>query len=149
MAPKSSRRPLTPILLTAFFLFGTVMTALAGASLLTPGGALDWIWLKKPEEHRLLMALGPLAGAGFMALSGLMAATAIGAWKRRRWGWWLAVIIFAVNGLSDLARAASGAYWEGLFGAAIAALILWWLFRRAAAVRLRQRGGSSVGGDPL
>jgi hypothetical protein len=128
MALKSSWRPLTPVLLTVFFLFGTVMTALAGASLLMPG-ALNWIWLRKPEEHRLLAALGPLVATGFIGLSVLMALTAYGVWRRRRWGWALAAIIFAVNGLSDLARAVTGSLWEGLLGAAIAALILWWLFR--------------------
>jgi hypothetical protein len=117
------------MLLTAFFLFGTVMTALAGASLAWPNGPLAVMWRVKPDEYRQLLAMGPWVPVGFFMLSALMAATAFGTWKRRRWGWWLAVIIFAVNGLSDLARAASGAYWEGLFGAAIAALILWWLFR--------------------
>jgi hypothetical protein len=130
-------RAWTPRLLGLFFLFGAAMTALAGASLAWPDGPLAPMWRLKPDEFRQMLALGGWVPIGFFALSPMMAATAYGAWTRRRWGWALAMIIFAVNGVSDLARAAFGAPLEGLFGAAIAALVLWWLARRDVRAMFR------------
>jgi hypothetical protein len=122
-------RAWTPVLLGAFFAFACLACSLAGVSLLTPGGALDWIWLIKPEEHGLLLALGPWMGAAFLALALAMAAASLGTFRRRRWGWWLAVLIFAVNGAGDAARIPAGAALQGAIGDAATALILWWLTR--------------------
>ncbi len=122
-------RAWTPLLLGGFFAFATLMCALAGVSLLLPGGALDWIWLIKPEEHNLLMALGPWMGGGFLALAVAMAAASFGTFRRRRWGRWLAMAIFAVNAAADAARISSGAALEGAIGVAVTAFILWWLTR--------------------
>lgn len=122
-------RPVTPYALAGFFALSTLLTLMAGTSLLTPGGALDWIWAIKPAEHAQLLAMGPMVGAGFLALSLAMAATACGTFKRRRWGYWLAVAIFLINGLSDAARGLSGGLAEGVIGVSVTALILWWLAR--------------------
>jgi len=105
------------------------MCGLAGASLLTPGGALDWIWLRKPAEHELLLALGPRIGWGFLALALAMAAASFGTFRRRGWGLWLAMAIFALNAAGDAARIPSGAVLEGMIGVAVTAAILWWLTR--------------------
>lgn len=115
--------------LGAFFAFATTMCALAGVSLLTPGAALDWIWLLKPAEHQALAALGPWIGWGFLALAVAMAAASWGTFGRRRWGLWLAIVIFAVNAAGDAARIPSGAVWEGAIGVAVTAAILWGLTR--------------------
>lgn len=122
-------RAWTPVLLGGFFAFACVMCALAGTSLLTPGGALDWIWLGKPEEHGLLLALGPRVGWGFLGLALAMAAASYGTFRRRRRGLWLAMAIFGVNAAGDAARIFSGALWEGVIGVAVTAAILWWLTR--------------------
>jgi hypothetical protein len=106
------------------------MCVLAGAALLTPAGPLDWIWRIKPDAHRQLLALGPRAGGGFLGLALVMAAASCGAFARRRWAWWLALFIFAVNALGDAARIPSGGLWEGLIGIAVTLVILWWLTRR-------------------
>jgi hypothetical protein len=53
----------------------------------------------------------------------------VGSFGQRRWAWWLAIATLSVNGLSDVARMAMGGVVEGLAGAAIAALILFWLTR--------------------
>jgi hypothetical protein len=106
------------------------MCALAGASLLTPNGALDWIWRIKPDEHRQLLAMGPAVGAGFLVLALIMALASAGSFARRRWAWALALAIFTVNALGDAARIPSGALAEGLVGIAATAAILWWLARR-------------------
>lgn len=136
--PERRARAWTPLLLGAFFAFAALMCTLAGLSLLMPGGMLDSIWLWKPEEHGLLIALGPWAGRGFLALAVAMAAASAGTFRRRRWGLWLAMTIFAANALGDAARIPAGAVWEGVIGIAVTGFILWWLSR--ASVR-RQFAG--------
>jgi hypothetical protein len=120
----------TPVLLGLFFAFATLMCAFAAATLLDPGGPLDALWRIKPDEHRALLATGPLAGVGFGALAVIMALTSWGCFGRRRWGLQAAMVILAVNAAGDLIRAVSGRWAEGLFGAAIAGALLWWLSRR-------------------
>lgn len=105
------------------------MCALAGTSLLTPGGPLDWIWWIKPGEHRQLLELGPAVGAGFLGLALVMAMASFGSFARRRWAWALALAIFAVNAFGDAARIPFGALAEGLVGLAATGAILWWLTR--------------------
>jgi hypothetical protein len=121
--------PRTPVVAGVFFAISTLICLAAGASLLTPGGPLEWMWRIKPAEYRQMLAMGPLAGAGFLALALAMAAASAGTFGRRRWGWRLAMGIFAVNGLGDAARIFTGAWTEGIFGVFMAALILWWLAR--------------------
>jgi hypothetical protein len=122
-------RPLTPVLLGGFFVFATIMCLVAGLSLLTPSGPLDWIWRVKPAEHRQLLQFGPIVGIGFLGLALVMAGASIGSFTRRRWGWRLALAIFALNATGDAARIPSGAVWEGLLGVAVTGAILWWLTR--------------------
>ena len=105
------------------------MCALAGTSLLTPGGPLDSVWRVKPAEHRQLLELGPAAGAAFLGLALVMGLASFGAFARRRWAWPLALAIFAANALGDAARIPSGAVAEGLVGIGVTAFILWWLTR--------------------
>lgn len=128
-----TRPAVTPSAAGAFLALATLLSALAGASLLAPGGPLDVIWRVKPKAHAELLAMGPLAGIGFLGLSVIMAAASVGCFARRRWGWGLAVVIFVVNGLADGARIAFGAPLEGAIGVTAAALIVWWL----AQVRVR------------
>ncbi|MEP6967010.1 MAG: hypothetical protein ABI906_02915 [Pseudomonadota bacterium] len=112
-----------------FFALAMVLTAAAGASLLSPNGPLDVMWRLKPSEHAILLRMGPLVGIGFIGLSAAMMATSVGCFARRRWGWGLAVAIFVVNGLADAARVLGGAPVEGALGVTVATLIVWWLTR--------------------
>ncbi len=123
------RRAITPSATGLFFSFAAILTAVAGVSLLTPGGPLDVMWTIKPHEHETLLGMGPAVGFGFCGLSALMAAAGIGCFARFRWGWRLALAIFVVNGLADAARIPFGGLLEGAFGLAVAALIAWWLTR--------------------
>jgi hypothetical protein len=126
---ENKARAWTPAVLGAFFVFAAAMCALAGASLLTPGGRLDWIWRVKPDEYRQLVALGPPAGEGFLALALVMALASYGTYRRRHWGWRLAIAIFAVNAAADAARIPLGAALEGAIGVVATGVILWWLLR--------------------
>jgi hypothetical protein len=123
------RRPATPIVAGVFFTIATGITAVKGLSLLLPGSVLDVMWRIKPEEHEQLLSSGVPASAGFFGLSAIMAITSIGVFLRRRWAWWLAIIVFVINGIGDAIRAALGAAVEGVVGVSAVALILFWLMR--------------------
>ena len=122
-------RTATPLALGCFFALATLMTGVVSVTLFAPGGPLDAIWQIKPHEYQDLLLLRPTSSAGFAILCIAMAATMIGCFQRKRWGLMLAITIFAINALGDAAHAFSGAWAEGAFGVAVAALILWWLTR--------------------
>jgi hypothetical protein len=42
-----------------------------------------------------------MAGILLLALSGIAASTALGLIRRKSWAWWIAVFLFAINGLGD------------------------------------------------
>jgi hypothetical protein len=126
----SRARALTPLITGVFFAVATGITAVVGISLLLPGSALDAIWSIKPAEHEQLLRAGNLAAVGFVGLAAIMAVASLGAFRRRRWAWRLALIIFAINGVGDAARIALGAPAEGTVGVAVVALIIFWLTRR-------------------
>ena len=137
-------RKATPILLGAFFAFATAMCVLAGVTLLVPGAAAEHVWRIKPDEYHRLLQMGPGVGAGFLLLAFVMALAAYGTFRRRLWGWRLALVIFALNGLGDAVRIPFGAAVEGAIGIAAAATILWWLLRPPVrALFLPVDGGSS------
>lgn len=126
----AAARPVTPLALAAFFALATAITAAVCVTMIWPGGPLDVIWRLKPYEHEHLMLLRPASTAGFVVICAVMAATAVGALFRKRWGWTLAVGVFGVQAIGDAARMLSGAWASGLFGLAIVVAILWWLARR-------------------
>ena len=124
-----ARWPATPIVAGVFFAFATGITAVTGISLLLPGSVLDVMWRIKPEEHEQLLSAGVPASVGFFGLSAIMAITSIGAFLRRRWAWRLAIVVFVINGIGDVTRAALGAAVQGVVSVAAVALILFWLTR--------------------
>jgi hypothetical protein len=121
---------LAPILIGAFSLLAAAIAIAAGITLIWPGSAVDVIWsIRQDDTHQKMVALGWPAGLGLWLLGAVALATAVGSFGQRRWAWWLAIVTLSVNGLSDVARMAMGGVVEGLAGAAIAALILFWLTR--------------------
>ena len=77
----------------------------------------------------LLMPYREWLGPGFLLLGVIMLFASVGCFRRRRWGWWLAVGIFAVNGLADAGQLFLGHYLEGAIGVTVAAGIVFYLWR--------------------
>ena len=127
--PTIVRRPMTPPILGAFYCLASLICAVASASLLTPRGAFDWMWVIKPEAYAQLRAMAPRSGLGFCLLAVAMALASIGCFWRKRWGWLLAVTIFAINGLADGTRLIAGEFVDGLIGVIAAGTILYVLSR--------------------
>lgn len=112
-----------------FLFFGTCMALLAGVTLSWPGSVLDAIWRLNPNAYRQLVPLGRLVGIAFLFLAMTMAVAGIGWFKRKVWGWWLAVGILATQCVGDLANTFRGHMLEGAFGVAIAGALIFYLFR--------------------
>ena len=76
------QRPRGFVAIGVFFLFGATMATYAAATLLRPGTALDRLWTLNKTGHAQLASLGKDAALGFIVLSAVMLAAAIG-WFRR------------------------------------------------------------------
>jgi hypothetical protein len=113
----------------AFFVFGSAMATYAGVTLLIPGTALDRLWILNPVGHARLASLANPAGISFLVLSALLAAAAIGWFRRRRWGWFLGTTIIAINAAGDLANLIAGEHLKGAAGVVIAGLVLIYMTR--------------------
>ncbi len=120
-----------------FLLFGAVMASLAGATLLWRGTALDRMWTLNPRAYKELAPLGKLVGIPFLMLGVTLAVACMGWFKRRVWGWRLAVAIIATQVLGDLVNAFTGDIVRGGVGFVIVGTLLVYLLRpevRAAFV---------------
>jgi hypothetical protein len=112
-----------------FLFFGASMALLAGVTLSWPGTVLDGIWRLNPNAYRQLAPLGRLVGVGFLFLSIVMFIAGTCWFKRRIWGWWLAVVILATQCMGDSINAFKGHGFEGAFGATVAGALIFYLFR--------------------
>ena len=124
-----TRRSLGVFLIAIFFAIATCILLGVGMALLMPGSMLESIWKIYPARRSLLMPYRMWLGPGFLILAIFMVSASIGCFRRRMWGWWLAVAIFFVNGLSDAGQFIVGHFLEGGIGVAAAGAILFYLSR--------------------
>ena len=122
-------RPRGFLAIGVFFIFGAVMAGYAAVTLLRPGTALDALWALNKEAHAELVPVGGIAGGLFVVLSGALAAAAVGWFRRRAWGWWLGVVIIAINAAGDLANVARGEGVKGVVGVVVAGGLLVYMTR--------------------
>jgi hypothetical protein len=116
-----------------FLFFGATMATLAAASLLRPGTSLDRAWTLNPTAHRQLAPLGGQVGILFFLLAATLVISGIGWFRRRLWGWRLAVVIIGIQVLGDLINLVRGDRLRGGTGAVIAGTLL--LYLLSARVR--------------
>ena len=91
-----------------FLFFGAVMASLAATTLLWRGTALDRVWALNPIAYKQLAPLGGAVGVLFLLLGAALTTAGIGWFRRRLWGWRLAVVIIAIQVLGDLVNCVSG-----------------------------------------
>jgi uncharacterized membrane protein len=73
-----------------------------GLALLFPGTFLDRMWVYHRPAQAAFQTVGKTSRVGFLVLGLVVGATAGGLSRGRRWAWWLAILIFALNGTGDL-----------------------------------------------
>lgn len=110
-----------------FLIFGAIMAAYAGITLFFPGTFLDKLWVVNPRGHQRLLGLGPFVGLGFFFLSMFLATSALGWLTKRKWSWWCAIGIIIFQGLGDIGRLCAGEIIQGIFGAVVAGLLVYYL----------------------
>ena len=114
-----------------FLVFGAVMASLAGTTLIWRGTVLDGIWALNATAYRRLAPLGRIVGILFPLLSAALALAGAGWFKRRLWGWKLAVGLIVTQVLGNLANLVMGDVLRGATGLALAGALLYYLLRPA------------------
>ena len=112
-----------------FLFFGAAMATLAATTLLWRGTALDRIWTLNPSAYQELAPLGSWVGISFLLLSVVLTTAGLGWFRRRLWGWGLAVGIIATQALGDIVNCLRGGWLRGGIGVVIASALLFFLLR--------------------
>jgi hypothetical protein len=112
-----------------FLFFGAVMASLAATTLLWQGTALDRVWTLNPTAYKQLAPLGGIVGIFFLLLGVALVTAGIGWFRRRLWGWRLAVGIISTQVLGDVINCVRGDWLRGATGVMIAGALLLFLLR--------------------
>ena len=111
----------------AFFAFGATMCALTVSLLLFLGSTLDSLWRLNPDTRVAFESLGycSLVLMGTVGTACLFAA--IGLWRAKPWGTWLALIILLINMVGDLTNVFVRHDYRGLIGVPVAGALIFFL----------------------
>jgi hypothetical protein len=112
-----------------FLFFGAVMAGLAAITLLWRGTPLDRLWVLNQTAYKRLVPMGRSVGILFLLLSGALTTAGIGWFRRRPWGWRLAVVIIATQVVGDLVNCVRGDLLPGGTGVIVAGALLLFLWR--------------------
>lgn len=112
-----------------FLFFGAIMAGLAATTLLWRGTPLDRLWDLNSIAYKQLASLGGIAGILFLLLGAALATAGIGWFRRRLWGWKLAVVIIATQVLGDVVNCIRGDFLRGGTGVIIAGALLLFLLQ--------------------
>ena len=112
-----------------FLFFGATMASLAATTLLWRGTALDRIWALNPIAYKQLAPLGSAIGIFFLLLGAALTTAGIGWFRRRLWGWRLAVLIIATQALGDVVNCVRGDLRRGGTGVIVAGALLLFLLK--------------------
>ncbi len=131
-------------IVAAFLFAATAIAAVVGASLLFPGTIMDQIWELNRPAYAAFHVLGKASGALMLLLGIATAFAGTGLLRRAKWAWWIAIILFAVNGLGDavtlltsrrdLLKSASGAVIAAIFLVSLLRPSVTAFFKQSAAV---------------
>jgi hypothetical protein len=108
---------------------GAIMASLAATTLLWRGTALDRIWALNHIAYEQLAPLGGVVGIMFLVLGVALTTAGIGWFRRRLWGWKLAVAIIVTQVLGDVVNCLRGDLLRGGIGVIIAGALLLFLLQ--------------------
>ena len=126
-----STRPIIVSLLIFLFGFGTLMTALATATLLFPDSAWNVVWKINPKGHEGFVRMGSWSFLLLLTVGITCAFAMVGLLRRILWGYWLAIVLIAFNLFGDLFNVFTLKDYRALLGVPVAILILWALRQSA------------------
>jgi hypothetical protein len=105
------------------------MAGLAAITLLSPGTPLDELWVLNPIAYKRLAPLSRTVGVLFLLLGAALATAGVGWFRRRLWGWRLAVVIIAIQVVGDVVNCVRGDFLRGGTGVVIAGALLLFLLQ--------------------
>jgi len=124
MTTASRVRPVGITALSMFFWAGAFISFIAAVSLLTPGSFLEPLWRLNPRAREGFAEIGGWAILLMGAVAVACAMAAAGVWRGSRWGYWLALILLAVNLIGDIANVFLGTEPRAAVGIPIVIAIL-------------------------
>ena len=95
-------RPPSVTVITAFLFLASFIAAVVGFEILFPTPLLDRMWEWNPQGARVFHTVGVISGVFLWALSVAVFCAARGLLRGRRWAWWFAIALFAVDGAGDM-----------------------------------------------
>jgi uncharacterized membrane protein (DUF2068 family) len=116
------------------------MCALTVTLLLFPGSVLDSLWRLNPDARLAFQALGYWSLVLMLTVGTACLLAAIGLWRAKPWGTWLALIILSINMLGDLTNVFIRHDYRGLIGVPVAAAMIFFLLafgRQSKSFRTR------------
>jgi hypothetical protein len=124
------QRPKTVPVVAAFLFGATAIAAVVGTSLLFPNTLLDRLWELNKPGAAIFHAIGRIAGILLLLLGAGTFAAAVGLLQHKKWAWWFAVVLFAIDGSGDLVSGIVTRDWlRSAAGVAISAAFLYSLSR--------------------
>jgi hypothetical protein len=98
-----TRKPVCVTVVAAFLWMATLIAAFLAITLLIPGTPADEVWHLNPTAYQQFKVFGRASGAFLLAVGATAATVAAGLVRGQKWAWWLALSIFALNGMGDIA----------------------------------------------
>ena len=135
---RTNTRPLAVTFLIVLFAIGTVACLFAVITLMFPGSFLDVAWRVNPRAYEDFTRL---AGWSVVLMSAVFVAcllTAMGLWRRREWGYWLAMVMLITNLIGDAINVITGNEQRAVVGIPIVLILLLYLMRRNTREYFRQ-----------
>ena len=123
-------RPKTIPVVAAFLFVATAIATVVATSLLFPGPLLDWLWKFNPPASAAFHAMGRMAGVLLLALGVGTCAAGAGLLRGRKWAWWFAVLLFAIDATGNVVSWwATGDWLKSVSGVAVSSAFLYCLMR--------------------
>ncbi|SRR5713101_219034 len=96
------QRPKTVLIVAAFLFAATAIAAVVATSLLFPNKFLDQLWDLNKAGAAAFRALGKISGVLLLMLGVGIFAAGLGLLRGKRWAWWFAIALFAIDGCGDI-----------------------------------------------
>jgi hypothetical protein len=133
-------RPFGISALAVLFVFGTVASFIAAASLSFPGSFLKAIWQLNPHARTGFDRIGSRSIVLMVIVGFACMFAVIGLWRGLTWGYWLVVAMLAVNLCANLINVITGTEPKAILGIPVVLLLLAYLMRRRTRTYFSQPG---------
>jgi hypothetical protein len=87
--------------LAALLFLAALVALVTGLALAFPDPMWQPMWNLNHEAYVSFRRIGTASEVFLFSLAVISGATAVGLLLRRRWAWWVALLLFAVNGAGD------------------------------------------------